>query len=76
MCIRDRNKINSVAPSFGEEEERLRTTTSFNEFTKSFIKGKSNPECQNITISKELTCDHQIYVVSDEAVDKLSLIHI
>ena len=39
---------------------------------KSFIQGKSNPECENITINKESTCDLKMDVVSNDAADKYS----
>ena len=42
---------------------------------KSFIQGKSNPECQNIKINKESTCDHKMDVISDEAVHKYSKVN-
>ena len=42
---------------------------------KSFIQEKSNPECQNITIKKQSTCDHKMDVISDEAVDKYSKVN-
>ena len=42
---------------------------------KSFIQGKSNPECQNITINKESTCDHKMDAICDEAVDKYSKVN-
>ena len=43
--------------------------------TESFIQGKSNSECQNITIHKESTCDDKTDVISDEAVDTYSKVN-
>ena len=53
----------------------IHISTSSKQFMKSFIQGKSNPECQNITINKESTCDHKMDVIIDEAVDKYSKIN-
>ena len=41
---------------------------------KSFIQGKLNLKCENITINKKSTCDHKIDV-SDKAVDKYSKVN-
>ena len=46
---------------------------------KSFIQGKLNPECQNITLNKASTCDHtcdnKLDVISDKAVHKYSKVN-
>ena len=42
---------------------------------KSFIQGKSNPECQNIIIKEKSTCDNKMDVISNKAVDKYNKVN-